>query len=92
MENEKDLKVVDLFPDSGKYYLGKGISISMILESQKIFEKRIISSSNKFKSFHGEARWDDSTEKVWKKLVKLKLAKYDSEKDFFYTIRKASLI
>lgn len=56
MENKKDLKVIDLFPDSEKYYLGNGIAISMILECKKLFGKRIISSSNLFPSSTNEAR------------------------------------
>ncbi len=43
MENGVDLKVVDLYPDSIGYYLGKGISRAMILHSKKLFDKRIIS-------------------------------------------------
>jgi hypothetical protein len=86
MENKKDLKVIDLFPDSEKYYLGNGIAISMILECKKLFGKRIISSSNLFPSSTNEARWEDATKKVWEKLVNQELAKYDSKKDIFYTI------
>lgn len=43
MENGNDLKVVDLFPDSKKYYLGKGISRAMILHCKNLFVKRLIS-------------------------------------------------
>lgn len=43
MENGTDLKVVDLFSDSKKYYSGKGISRAMILHCKNLFEKRIIS-------------------------------------------------
>ena len=88
MENGTDLKVVDLFPDTKNYYLGKGISIAMILKAKSIFNKRIISSSNidAKTSFSGEMRWSDATNKVWKKLEKKNLAKYDKGDDYYYTV------
>lgn len=85
MENGTDLKIVDLFPDTEKYYLGKGISIAMILKAKSIFNKRIISSSNVKHSFSNEMRWSDATNKVWKKLEIENLAKYDKENDYYYT-------
>jgi len=84
MENGKDLKVVDLYPDRNQYYLGKGISISIILESSKIFQKRIISSSNKHKSHSGEYNSQAAIEKVWKKLVASGKAAYNKEKDYYF--------
>lgn len=84
MENQKDLKVIDLFPPD--YYRGKGISIAMILKARELFKKRIISSSNTYKSHRGEMRWKDATEKVWDKLVILGLARYDQTFDYYYTI------
>ncbi|HLP13604.1 MAG TPA: hypothetical protein VK177_16840 [Flavobacteriales bacterium] len=86
MENGQDLKVVDLYPDSQKHYLGKGISIAIILHSKELFNKRIISSSNKKKSFEGEANWQDAIEKVWKRLENNSLAGYDKENDFYYLV------
>ncbi len=86
MENGNDLKVVDLFGDCNNYYLGKGISIAIILKSKEIFNKRIISSSNKRQSYRGEANYKPAIEKVWKKMVSKGLAGYDSENDFYFTL------
>jgi len=86
MENGNDLKVVDLFGDCSSYYLGKGISIAMILRSKEMFNKRIISSSNKAKSFIGEANYKDATEKVWKRMVDSGLAEYDCLNDYYSTL------
>jgi len=86
MENDKDLKVVDLFSDSSNYYTGKGISIAIILQSKEMFNKRIISSSNKLKTFIGEANYKDAIEKVWKKMIEKGLALYNSECDYYFTI------
>jgi hypothetical protein len=86
MDNGQDLKVVDLYPDADKYYLGKGISISIIKEVKSIFNKRIISSSNKYPTFRSESRRDDASKKVWERLVLLKEAFYDKENDYFHTI------
>ncbi len=83
IDNGSDLKVIDLFPPD--YYRGKGISIAGILKAKEIFKKRIISSSNHAKSEIHEARWDDATEKVWKRLVDRKLAKYNIAKDYYFT-------
>ena len=69
MENNLDLKIVDLYPDAQKHYLGKGISIAIIKEAKSIFKKRIISSSNRNPTFDSESRWSDSSTKVWQKLV-----------------------
>lgn len=83
MENGSDLKVVDLFAGD---YKGKGISIPIILKSKQLFNKRIISSSNKLKSYSGEANWDEAVEKVWKPLVSQELAKYDIENDYYFVL------
>lgn len=86
MENGKDLKVVDLIGDCSSYYLGKGISIAMILKSKEMFNKRIISSSNKVKTFTGEANYKPAIEKVWKRMVDKGLAEYDSKYDYYFTL------
>lgn len=86
MDNGHDLKVVDLFSSTKKYYLGKGISVSMIKEVKFIFNKRIISSSNNHPTFSHEQRWPDAENKVWQRLVDSNEAAYDEEKDYFYTI------
>lgn len=83
MENGRDLKVVDLFAGD---YKGKGISIPIILKSKQLFNKRIISSSNRIKSYSGEANWGEAIEKVWKPLVSQGLAKYDTEKDYYFVL------
>jgi hypothetical protein len=83
MENGIDLKVVDLYPDLSKYYLGKGISIAIILEARNIFKKRIISSSNLSTSNYCEWNTPEAIEKVWKKLVKTGEAKYKQELDCY---------
>ncbi|OCA77555.1 hypothetical protein BBI01_03655 [Chryseobacterium artocarpi] len=76
MENQTDLKVVDLHPDRNKYYLGKGISISLILKCREVFGKRIISSNNLKKSEYCEWNSPEAIEKVWNPLVLLGLAIY----------------
>lgn len=80
------LKVIDLFPDTEKYYLGNKISISIILEAKKIFNKTIRSSSNRYPKYIGEMRFEPAEIYVWKPLVEMGLAKYNEEKDFYYTI------
>ncbi len=87
-KNGKDLKVVDLYPDSTKKYLGKGISIAIILESKKIFNKRIISSTNvdDKQTVQGEDNSEAAIEKVWKRLVDNDKAKYDRLNGYYYTI------
>ena len=84
MDNGKDLKSIDLFPP--EYYKGKGISIAVILKAKDLFNKRIISSSNDKETHSGEMRWEDATEKVWKRMVANGLAKYDHENDYYYTL------
>ena len=87
MENETDLKVVDLYPDSSKYYLGKGISISLLLKCREIFGKRIISSSNLKKS-DNYCEWNtpEAIDKVWNPLVKSGKAIYDQDEDLYVVI------
>ena|SRR5437868_3949021 len=77
-----DLKVIDLFAGD---YAGKGISIPMILKAKQLFGKRIISSSNRFKSSHTEGNWVDAINKVWNPMVNQGLAKYDEKRDYYYT-------
>jgi hypothetical protein len=83
MENQKDLKVIDLFAFD---YVGRGISIEIILKCKELFKKRIISSSNNKKSFPEEAIWPDAIDKVWNRMVKLGLAKFDHANDYFYIL------
>lgn len=86
MENGNDLKVVDMYGDCFNYYLGKGISIAMILRSKEMFKKRIISSSNIVKSYFYEAISKTAIEKVWLRMVKSGLAGYDSINDYYFTL------
>jgi hypothetical protein len=82
--DDNTLKVIDLFPDDK--HIGKGISIAIILHAKELFNKRIISSSNKFKTFPNESRFEDAEKKVWNKLVDLELALYNKDLDYYYTI------
>lgn len=86
MEDGISLKVVDLYPDFERYYLGKGISIAIILESSKIFNKRIISSSNNFKtkSSLGEFNSEKAIEKVWHRMMNMNLVEYDKINDVYF--------
>jgi hypothetical protein len=79
MENGTDLKVVDLFPDSKKYYLGKGISRAMILNCKNLFVKRIISE-------RGNNNWEDARTKVWERMKSNGEVAYCETKDFYFTI------
>jgi hypothetical protein len=83
MENGTDLKVSDLFAGS---YKGKGISIAIILRAKELFNKRIISSSNRTQSYIGEANWKEAIEKVWNPMVSQGLARYDAENDYYYVL------
>lgn len=85
MENDEDIKLIDLFPPD--YYRGKGISIAIILKAKELFNKRIISSSNIKRTFIGEMRWKDATEKVWKRMVDDGIASFDPKNDIFYTLK-----
>ncbi len=79
MENGTDLKVVDLFSDSKKYYSGKGISRAMILHCKNLFEKRIISE-------RGHKNWEEARTKVWGRMKSNGEVAYCESKDFYYTI------
>jgi len=83
IEGKSDLKVIDLFAQD---YQGEGISIPLILKAKKMFNKRIISSSNKKKTYYNEANWPSAIVKVWKPMVDQGLAKYDVENDFYYVL------
>jgi len=78
------LKVIDMLAPK-KYYRGKGIARSMILESKKIFNTRIISSSNTIKIYKGEKRSPDAT-RVWEKMQEEGLVSYDIKSDYYFTI------
>jgi hypothetical protein len=60
LNNSSDLKVIDMNA-TDKYYRAKGIARAIILESKKIFGKRIISSSNSSKVHWREMRRSDAT-------------------------------
>ncbi|MDQ8141067.1 hypothetical protein [Chryseobacterium sp. CFS15] len=79
MENGTDLKVVDLFPDSKKYYLGKGISRAMILHCKNLFVKRIISERR-------DKNWEEARTKVWERMKFNGEVAYCEFKDFYFTI------
>jgi hypothetical protein len=79
MENGNDLKVVDLFPDSKKYYLGKGISRAVILHCKNLFMKRIISEE-------GNSNWDEARLKVWERMKSNGEVAYCESNDFYFTI------
>jgi hypothetical protein len=83
MENDKDLKVVDLFANR---YKGCGISKAIILKSKDLFNKRIISCSNKFPTYIGEQNWEEAILKVWRPMVNKGLANYNTEGDYYYVI------
>lgn len=85
MENGIDLKVIALFADN-TYYLGKGISISIILKAKEIFGKRIISSSNLRPVTIGESISELAISKVWKPLVECGKAKYCESEHHYYII------
>jgi len=79
---EKTLKVTDMF-DYQDTYKGKGLPEALILEAQKQYlDKEITSSSNKQKVFKNEWRSEAGTT-VWERLVKKGLAEYSDEKDLF---------
>lgn len=82
MDDGVHLKVIDLFMKS---YAGRGIAPAIILEAQKLFGKRIISSSNskKYKTFYSEANWQEAIDRVWEPLRKQGLAEYDDTKDYY---------
>lgn len=86
MDNGTDLKVVAVYPDQKNYYLGRGISISIILKVKEIFERRIISSSNLKPTYIGESISDLAIEKVWSRLVDMGKAKYCFLLEHFYLL------
>ncbi|MFC4165070.1 hypothetical protein ACFOWU_15485 [Epilithonimonas zeae] len=85
MDNS-DLKVVDLYPDSKNYYLGKGISINILLKLKELLKKRIISSSNIHKTELCEFNSPEAIEKIWDRLVSGGFAKYSLTDGFYYLI------
>ncbi len=78
MENNTDLKVVDLFSDSKKYYLGKRISRAMILHCKNLFVKRISERGNK--------NCEEARTKVWERKKSHGEVVYCESKDFYFTI------
>lgn len=88
MENGLDLKVVDLYPetDTNSKYLGKGISIGIILHSKELFNKRIISSSNKkLQTDYDEFNSEEAIDKVWKRLEDRELVGYNEKEGYYFT-------
>lgn len=79
--DEETLKVTDIFKGKDSH-LKTGLPEALILLSKQLFNKKIISSSNKVKTESCEWRSEPGT-KVWKRLVKRNLALYDSETDTF---------
>lgn len=86
MENGSELKVVDLYPDRNKYYLGKRISINIILFLKEYFKKRIISSSNNKHSEYCEFNSDIAIKYVWEKLRSFNKVEYCRTRDVYYTL------
>ncbi|MBF6643906.1 hypothetical protein [Chryseobacterium indologenes] len=86
MDNGTDLKVVALYPDQKNYYLGRGISVSIILKAKDIFGKRIISSSCLKPTYLGESISDLAVKKVWNRLVDIGKAKYCCSLEHFYLL------
>lgn len=84
MSGDKELKLIDLFP--ADHYRGKGLSVAIITEARKLFQRTIISSSTNCPTYTGESRRIDATNKVWQRLVDDGLAGYDGERDVFYTL------
>lgn len=70
--------MVDLFAGN-KYYLGKGISIAMILHCKFIFGKRIISEREK-------NNWGEARTKVWERMKSSGEVAYCETKDYYFKI------
>ena len=58
----------------------------MIIKSKELFNKRIISTSNKFKTFLGEENKKEAILKIWNPMVSQGLAKYDCDNDYYYVL------
>lgn len=77
------LKVTGMFIGK-ESHRGKGIPDAMILEARRIFQKKIISSSNKKKIIY---EWrKQAADKVWKRLIQKGYAEYDEKSDIYYLI------
>jgi hypothetical protein len=76
-----ELKVTDMFIGKNAHRR-KGIPEALILEAKRIFDKRIISSSNKQSILIAERRSRDAT-KVWERLVNKGFAIYNEAQDIF---------
>lgn len=75
------LKVTDMFI-SKESHRKKGIPEALILEVKRIYNKQVISSSNKKPKILGEWRRDEAS-KAWERLVSQGKAKYDEEEDIY---------
>lgn len=80
------LKVTDMFIGK-ESHRKKGIPEALILESQQLFDKKIVSSSDKYPVLMSEWRKEEAS-KVWERLVQRGFAKYNPEKDQYYLISK----
>lgn len=77
------LKVTDMFIGKKNHRM-KGIPEAIILEAKTVFNKKIISSSNKQKQIYEWRSLD--ADKVWCRLIEKGLAKYNSTKDIYYLL------
>ena len=75
------IKVTDMFIGKEEHR-GMGIPEALILEVNRLYSQKIISSSNKRPIVRSESR-NASASKVWMRLVDKKYAFYDSENDVF---------
>lgn len=78
------IKVTDMFVGKQEHRM-KGIPEALILELKRLFNKKIISSSNSKPIIDNEWRKPSAT-KVWQRLVIQNRAKYDSYNDVFELI------
>jgi len=79
--SETVLKVTDMFIGKSAHRK-KGIPEVLIVESKKIFNKKVVSSSNKHPILISERRSDEAS-KVWKRLEKKGLVRYNEISDVF---------
>ena len=75
------IKVTDMFIGKEEHRM-KGIPEALILEVKRLYNKKVISSSNKKPIILSEWRRIEA-DKVWKRLVRLNKAKYDELNDIY---------
>ncbi len=78
------IKVTDMFVGKASHRK-KGIPDALILEIKRLYNKKVISSSNKNKLVRSEWRKPPAT-KVWERLVLKNKANYNSQTDTFELI------